>query len=124
MGAGMFTEVGDLLVDQLGVDSRVVDDVDADIVDAIRGAVRLRAVTDHLLAVVAAQAERVGVAKRSGMTVRELLVANGMAPVAADRCLRVGRAGNLRCQSRGVDGSGACGCCRGRTRLRGHHLGR
>ncbi|SIS13264.1 hypothetical protein SAMN05445060_2927, partial [Williamsia sterculiae] len=88
----MFTEVGDLLVDQLGVDSRVVDDVGADIIDAIGGAVRLRAVTDHVLAVLSAQAERVGIAKRSGMRTRELLMANGMAPVVADRCLRVGRA--------------------------------
>ncbi|SIS23986.1 DUF222 domain-containing protein, partial [Williamsia sterculiae] len=88
----MFAEVGDLLVDQLGVDSRVVDDVDADIIDAIGGVVRLRAITDHVLALLSAQAERVGVAKRSGMRTRELLMANGMAPGVADRCLRVGRA--------------------------------
>ncbi|WP_143690258.1 HNH endonuclease [Williamsia sterculiae] len=92
MHAGMFTEMGDLLVDELDTSAGVVNDVDADIIAAIGGAVRLRAVTDHLLAVLAAQAERVGVAKRSGMKTRELLVANGMAPVAADRCLRVGRA--------------------------------
>ncbi|WP_159441825.1 DUF222 domain-containing protein [Williamsia sterculiae] len=44
------------------------------------------------MTVLSAQAERVGIAKRSGMRTRELLMANGMAPVVADRCLRVGRA--------------------------------
>ncbi|SIR96368.1 HNH endonuclease signature motif containing protein [Williamsia sterculiae] len=92
MDAKMLADIGDQLVDAFTADGRVADDTDADIIDAIGGAVRLRAVTDHVLAVLAAQAERVGVAKRSGMTARELLVANGLAPVAAGRCLRVGRA--------------------------------
>ncbi|WP_076477866.1 HNH endonuclease [Williamsia sterculiae] len=92
MYSGMLNELGDLLVDEIDIDSDVVDDVDADIVEAIRGAVRLRAAADHVLARLAAQAERVGVAKRSGMRTRELLRCNGMTPTAAIRCLRVGRA--------------------------------
>ncbi|GAA1455949.1 HNH endonuclease signature motif containing protein [Williamsia maris] len=52
----------------------------------------LRAVADDLLARLTAQAERVGTAKRSGMSLRELLCANGLAPAVASRLIRLGRA--------------------------------
>ncbi len=88
----MFTPIADGLVDRLGSCDAIVADVDGDIVAAIRGAVALRAVADDVLARLTAQAERVGTAKRSGMSLRELLCANGVAPAVASRLIRLGRA--------------------------------
>ncbi|WP_156378190.1 HNH endonuclease signature motif containing protein [Williamsia sp. Leaf354] len=92
MTGGSNIEYADRLVDQLGTQRTVVADVDSEIVAAIRGAVALRAVVDGVLARLTSQAERVGVAKRCGMTLRELLVDNGVAPAVASRLIRLGRA--------------------------------
>ncbi|RKH75924.1 hypothetical protein D7Y13_44530, partial [Corallococcus praedator] len=92
MTGGSFIELADLVVDEFGSQGTVVADVDSEIVAAIRGAVALRAVADGMLARLASQAERVGVATHCGMSLRELLVANGVAPAVASRLIRLGRA--------------------------------
>ncbi|GAA1456380.1 DUF222 domain-containing protein [Williamsia maris] len=92
MSRGTLIEIANELVDQYSCRNTVVDDVDEKIVEAIRGAVALRAVADDVLARLTAQAERVGTAKRSGMSLRELLCANGLAPAVASRLIRLGRA--------------------------------
>ncbi|MGU3292308.1 DUF222 domain-containing protein, partial [Williamsia sp. M5A3_1d] len=79
-------------IDDYGTLQTVVADDDAAIVAAVRGGVALRAVADDLLARLTAQADRVGVARRSGMSLRELLCANGVAPAVASRLIRLGRA--------------------------------
>ncbi|WP_328857402.1 HNH endonuclease [Williamsia herbipolensis] len=95
MTGGSFIESADRLVDELGTQRTVVADVDAEIVAAIRGAVALRAVVDGVLARLTSQAERVGVATHCGMSLRELLVANGVAPAVASRLIRLGRAAEV-----------------------------
>ncbi|KQR96357.1 hypothetical protein ASG12_19505 [Williamsia sp. Leaf354] len=92
MFGGTLTEFATSLVDDIATRETVVADVDEDIVDAIRGALLLRSVVDDALARLAAQAARVGTAKRSGMSEREVLCRNGAAPAAASRYIRVGRA--------------------------------
>ncbi|GGF32881.1 HNH endonuclease [Williamsia phyllosphaerae] len=92
MSGGTLTDIANAVVDEYGCRETVVGDVDDEIVAAIRGAVALRAVADDVLARLSAQAERVGTAKRSGMSLRELLCANGMAPAVAARVIRLGRA--------------------------------
>ncbi|GGF34783.1 HNH endonuclease signature motif containing protein [Williamsia phyllosphaerae] len=92
MSRGTLIEIANELVDQYGCRDTVVDDSDDRIVEAIRGAVALRAVADDLLARLTSQAERVGVAKHAGMSLRELLSANGVAPALASRLIRLGRA--------------------------------
>ncbi|KQR96274.1 hypothetical protein ASG12_18985 [Williamsia sp. Leaf354] len=92
MTGGSFIELVDLVVDEFGSQGTVVADVDSEIVAAIRGAVALRAVADGMLARLASQAERVGVATHCGMSLRELLIANGVAPAVASRLIRLGRA--------------------------------
>ncbi|GAA1460594.1 HNH endonuclease signature motif containing protein [Williamsia maris] len=92
MSGGTLTDIANAVVDEYGCKQTVVADVDELIVDAIRGAVALRAVADDVLARLTAQAERVGTAKRAGMSLRELLCANGLAPAVASRLIRLGRA--------------------------------
>ncbi|WP_052688980.1 HNH endonuclease signature motif containing protein [Williamsia herbipolensis] len=95
MTGGSFIELADLVVDEVGSQGTVVADIDAEIVAAIRGAVALRAVVDGVLARLTSQAERVGVATHCGMSLRELLVANGVAPAVASRLIRLGRAAEV-----------------------------
>ncbi|WP_328858697.1 HNH endonuclease [Williamsia herbipolensis] len=95
MTGGSFIELADRLVDEFGSQGTVVADVDCEIVAAIRGAVALRAVVDGVLARLTSQAERVGVATHCGMSLRELLVANGVAPAVASRLIRLGRAAEV-----------------------------
>ncbi|GGF22507.1 HNH endonuclease signature motif containing protein [Williamsia phyllosphaerae] len=92
MSGGTLTDIANRLVDEYGCRETVVADVDDEIVAAIRGAVALRAVADDVLARLSAQAERVGTAKRSGISLRELLCANGLAPAVTSRVIRLGRA--------------------------------
>ncbi|MBJ7291300.1 HNH endonuclease signature motif containing protein [Williamsia sp.] len=92
MSGGTLTDVANAVIDEYGCKAEVVADTDDEIVAAIRGAVALRAVADDVLARLTAQAERVGTAKRSGMSLRELLCANGVAPAVASRLIRLGRA--------------------------------
>ncbi|MGU3293400.1 DUF222 domain-containing protein [Williamsia sp. M5A3_1d] len=92
MTGGSFTALADSLIDDHRTQDTVVADDDAEIVAAIRGVVALRAVADDLLARLTAQADRVGVARRSGMSLREVLCANGVAPAVASRLIRLGRA--------------------------------
>ncbi len=77
MFGATLTEIATTLVDDIATRETVVADVDEEIVDAIRGVVLLRAVLDDALARLTAQAARVGTAKRSGMSDRELLCRNG-----------------------------------------------
>ncbi|WP_162243439.1 HNH endonuclease signature motif containing protein [Williamsia sp. Leaf354] len=92
MTGGSFITLADRLIDEFGSRDNVVGDDDAEIVAAIRGAVALRAVADDLVARLTAQADRVGTAKRCGVTLRELLCRNGLAPAVASRMIRLGRA--------------------------------
>jgi len=107
MSGGTLTDIANALADDFGCRETIADDVDDDIVGAIRGAVALRAVADDVLARLTAQAERVGVAKRLGMSLRELLSVNGVAPAVASRLIRLGRAGHVlaRLAQHGRDGS-------------------
>ncbi|MBJ7289355.1 HNH endonuclease signature motif containing protein [Williamsia sp.] len=107
MSGGTLTDIANALADDFGCRETIVADVDNDIVGAIRGAVALRAVADDVLARLTAQAERVGVAKRNGMTLRELLSVNGVAPAVASRLIRLGRAAQVlsRLSRHGRDGS-------------------
>ncbi|MGU3293272.1 hypothetical protein, partial [Williamsia sp. M5A3_1d] len=68
MTGGSFTALADSLIDDYGTLQTVVADDDAAIVAAVRGVVALRAVADDLLARLTAQADRVGAARRSGMS--------------------------------------------------------
>ncbi|MGJ0117932.1 DUF222 domain-containing protein [Williamsia sp. MIQD14] len=95
MTGGSFIALADRLVDEFGSQGTVVADVDTEIVAAIRGAVALRAVVDGVLTRLTSQAERVGVASHCGMSLRELLAANGVAPAVASRLIRLGRAAEV-----------------------------
>ncbi|MGU3291946.1 DUF222 domain-containing protein [Williamsia sp. M5A3_1d] len=92
MTGGSILALADSLIDDHRTRDTVVADDDASIIAAIRGVVALRAVADDLLARLTAQADRVGVARRSGMSLREVLCANGVAPAVASRLIRLGRA--------------------------------
>ncbi|GAA3707227.1 hypothetical protein GCM10022238_22980 [Gordonia hankookensis] len=60
--------------------------------DGTKTLMELRNVVDHLLAVHAAALDRLGVAKQSGGTTRNLLIEMGAAPGVASRWLRIGAA--------------------------------
>ena len=63
-----------------------------DAVQALRCALKLKHVAEHLAAILAGVLNRCGVAAAQGRTPRELLIALGCAPSVAERMIRVGGA--------------------------------
>nr|WP_232232997.1 MULTISPECIES: hypothetical protein [Actinomycetes] len=79
--------VGDLVDEVIGV---VFPDDPAGVVGVVKDLITLRNAVEARLAAGAALIDRLGLAKRSGSTTSKLLQANGAAPVAAARWLRIG----------------------------------
>ncbi|MUL80171.1 HNH endonuclease signature motif containing protein [Mycolicibacterium sp. CBMA 226] len=61
-------------------------------VEAVKCALKLRHVVDHLAAMLAGVLDRLGMAAAQGRTLRELLMSLGCAPSVAERMVRVGGA--------------------------------
>jgi hypothetical protein len=79
--------VVDLMDEVIGV---VFPDDSAGVVGVVKDLITLRNAVESRLAAGAALIDRLGLAKRSGSTTSTLLQANGAAPVAAARWLRIG----------------------------------
>ncbi|AZG46842.1 HNH endonuclease [Gordonia insulae] len=74
--------------------------------DATTALMELRNIVDHQLAVHAAALDRLGVARRSGGTTRNLLMQMGAAPAVASRWLRIGAAMSMLQRLPGYAGDG------------------
>ncbi|MFW0794380.1 hypothetical protein AAFP30_11255 [Gordonia sp. CPCC 205515] len=66
--------------------------------DTTRTIIDLSNTLGHLLSVCAAEMDRLGVAAQSGGKIKPLLIEMGLAPVVADRVLRIGRGLQRACE--------------------------